>query len=76
MKFYYIWAKLYSFELKNTKDIDIRNYKDEPQKCNKNEKYSKVSFGPHWFYLVHYVHFGPFWSYSVHTILIDPFGPI
>ena len=25
MEFYYIWAKLFSFELKNTKKIDIKN---------------------------------------------------
>ena len=30
MKFYYIWAKLFSFELKNTKKINIRNQKYEP----------------------------------------------
>ena len=56
MRYYYIWSKLFSFELKKYKDntkIDIRNM------SNKNDKYSKVLFGPHWFYSVYFVLFGP-----------------
>ena len=39
----------------------------------KNDKYSKVSFGPHWFYSVHYVLFGLIWSYLV---LFSTFCPL
>ena len=70
MRFNYILTKLFSFELKNTNKINIRNYKYVPIKCNKNDKYSKVLFGPHWSILptldsVHIL-FGP----------ICPLGPI
>ena len=39
----------------------------------KNDKYSKVSFGPHWFYSVHSVLFGLIWSYLV---LFSTFCPL
>ena len=71
MKFYYIWAKFYNFELKNIKKIDIRNKKYEPWKFNKNGKYS------HWFYLVHSNIFGPYGpnrsiqSYLVYSVYLS-----
>ena len=88
MRFYYILTKLFSFELKNTNNINIRNYKYVPIKCNKNDKYLKVLFGPHWSILPTLVLFGPHpirsnlstWSYLVDigpirsTMVL--FGPI
>ena len=73
MKFYYILAKLFSFELKKKKNkkqkktkqnkeltLDIRNM--SPKNAIKMIKYSKVLFSPHWFYSFHSILFGPIWS--------------
>ena len=57
MKFYYIWAKLFSFESKNTYKIDIRNmsHKNALKMINIQKSYSVhfVLFNPHWFCLVY-----------------------
>ena len=63
MKVYYFWVKLFSFELKNTKKIDIRNMspKNAIKMINIQKSYSvhSILFGPLWFYWVHYVDIGP-----------------
>ena len=80
MKFYYIWAKLFSFELKNTYKIYIRNMSPKNAiKIINIEKYYSVHFvlfDPHWFCLVYIgpigsirstlILFYPFKSYSIH----------
>ena len=80
MKFYYIWAKLFSFESKNTYKIDIRNmsHKNALKMINIQKSYSVhfVLFNPHWFCLVYVgpigsirstlILFYPLMSYSVH----------
>ena len=80
MKFYYIWAKLFSFESKNTYKIDIRNmsHKNAIKMINIQKSYSVhfVLFNPHWFCLVYVgpigsirstlILFYPLMSYSVH----------
>ena len=74
MKFYYIWAKLFSFELKDTYKIDIRNMspKNAIKMINIQKSYSVhfVLFDPHWFCLV-YV--GPIGSLRSTLILLYPF---
>ena len=78
MRLYYILTKLFSFELKNTNKINIRNYKYVPIKCNKNDKYSKVLFGPHWSILPTLVLFSPHFirsNLSTWSYLVD-IGPI
>ena len=88
MKFYYNWAKLFSFELKNTNKIDIKNKKHGPWKCNKMiniQKFYSVHFGPIPSIFSFSVHFGSISStlvLLVHSIHIAPiistpilFGP-
>ena len=45
--------KIDNTKYKDNTKIDIRNM------SNKNDKYSDVLFGPHWFYSVYFVLFGP-----------------
>ena len=71
MKFYYIWVKIFSFELKNKKKIDIRNKNMSPKNAIKMINIQKS-------YLVHIgsirsilsssVPFGPIRSYLVHSV--------
>ena len=67
-------------------NMEIINQKYEPQKCNKNDKYSKVLFGPLQSYQVHFFFFSPLWFYLVYIrpirsnrsklVLFFPFSPI
>ena len=89
MKFYYIWAKLFSFVKKNTYKIDIRNMspKNAIKMINIQKSYSVhlVLFDPHWFCLVYVGLIGsirstlillyPFKSYSIHICYIIIFNP-
>ena len=43
MKFYSIWAKLFSFGLKNINKIGMKNWRYWPLQNNKNDKHSKDS---------------------------------
>ena len=76
MRFNYILAKLFSFELKNKNKINIRNYKYEPIKCNKNDKYSKVLLNPNRSTLVDSAGFGSIRSTLVLFNRICLLGPI
>ena len=81
MRFYYIWAKLFSFELKNTNKIDIKNMNPENAiKIINIQKSYSVLFSPLWFYSVQ---IGPIWSilsssvlFSRHWSSLVHYGPI
>ena len=81
MRFYYIWAKLFSFELKNTNKIDIKNMNPENAiKIINIQKSYPVLFSPLWFYSVQ---IGPIWSilsssvlFSRHWSSLVHYGPI
>ena len=89
MKFYYIWAKLFSFELKNTYKIDIRNMspKNAIKMINIQKSYSVhfVLFNPHSFCLVYVgptgsisstlIQLYPIMSYLIHICYIIIFNP-
>ena len=67
MRFYYIWAKLFSFELKNTKKINIRNMspKNAIKMINIQKSYS-VHIGSIRSILLSLVQFGHMQSYLIH----------
>ena len=81
MRFYYIWAKLFSFELKNTNKIVIKNMNPENAiKIINIQKSYSVLFSPLWFYSVQ---IGPIWSilsssvlFSRHWSSLVHYGPI
>ena len=80
MRFYYIWAKLFSFELKNTKKkkkIEIRNMNlKNAIKMINIQKYYSVHIGLIMSMLVHSTHFGSIWSTLNLFNPIYPHGPI
>ena len=75
MKFYYIWAKLFNFEFKNTNKIEIKIWNMSPKNTIKMiniQKFYSVHFGLIRSILFSSVHFGFIWSTLV---LFSPFSP-
>ena len=69
MRFYYIWANLFSFELKNAKKIRNMSPKNTIKMIN-IQKYYLVHIGPIWSTLVHSAYFGSIRSILSYLVLV------